>query len=119
MSQGQRIVLQPSLGEQRHNPEVRNMAELLQKFSGGDLVVLIALLLSFLVGGVIAVTAIVTAHLRKARLAEQEAFLKQEMLQRGMSADEIVQVVAATRGNSAEAASPAPAPLARTVDYQG
>ncbi len=35
----------------------------------------------------------VTSYLRKTRQAELDAALKQEMLQRGMSAEEIVQVI--------------------------
>jgi hypothetical protein len=95
------------------------MSELLQKFNGAELLGLITLLLAFLVGGIIAVTAIVTAHLQATRQAEQEAALKQEMLQRGMSAEEIVQVVTASRDSSSDGDSSAQAQLSRTADHQG
>jgi hypothetical protein len=83
------------------------VSELLQNLTGGQLLGLVAMLLSFLVGGAVALTAIVTAHWRKARQAEREAALKHEMLQRGMSAEEIVLVISATRGSSVNADSPA------------
>ncbi|MCI0461727.1 MAG: hypothetical protein L0Z62_32660 [Gemmataceae bacterium] len=92
------------------------MSELLEKFNGLELLGLITLLLGFLVGGIIAVTAIVTAHLRETRQTHQETVLKQEMLQRGMSAEEIVQVITASRSGSSDAASPKPA---HTAAHQG
>jgi hypothetical protein len=92
------------------------MSELLQQLNGAELMVLLTLLLGILVGGIIAVTAIVTAHLRETHQAQQEAILKQEMLQRGMSAEEIVQVITTSRGGSPDSASPAPA---QTAGSQG
>lgn len=56
------------------------------------IVVVLALLIPIL--GVIFGT--ITRHLTTVRLAEIEANLKQEMLQRGMSADEIKTVIEAT-----------------------
>lgn len=58
-----------------------------------------------ILGGCAAVVIIVvsqgiTKAWRGVRTLEAEAALKQEMLDRGMSADEIVRVIAATRGAS-------------------
>jgi hypothetical protein len=94
------------------------MSELLQRLNGGEIIGLFTVVVGTVVGGIIAVTAIVTAHWRKTRQTEQEAALKQEMLQRGLSAEEIVQVIRATRGGRSKADSPAPARPARTADYE-
>jgi hypothetical protein len=49
-----------------------------------------------IVGGVaIAIIAVVSSHAVKARQAELEAALKQDMLNRGMSAEEIQRVIEA------------------------
>jgi cytochrome bd-type quinol oxidase subunit 1 len=50
-------------------------------------------------GAVIAVTAIIVGNWSQVRRTQQETELKQEMLQLGMSADEIVRVVQATSGS--------------------
>ena len=95
------------------------MSELLQKLDGSELLALFTVVVGTIVGGIIAVTGIVTGHCRKARRAELEAALKQEMLQRGMSADEIVRVVTASRGSSSCGDAPAPGQSGWTADYQG
>ncbi len=47
---------------------------------------------------VVAMTAILTAHHRKMQRDDMEATLKMEMVQRGVSADEIERVLAARMG---------------------
>jgi hypothetical protein len=98
---------------------VLTVTELLQKLHGDEIFVFATVFTGTVVGGIIALTAIVTAHWRKSRQAEQEAFLKQEMLQRGMSAEEIVQVITATRVTGPEADSHAHARQARAADCRG
>jgi hypothetical protein len=75
----------------------------LPQFSPGQLIGLTAVL----IGPLIAITAIVSAawaRVRKieaqAQIAEMEAALKQQMIERGMSADEIVRVLAAGQSNA-------------------
>ena len=72
------------------------MSEFLQKLSGGEL-----LGLSFwVIMGVTWLTWIVAEQWRRGRTTELEIMLKQEMLQRGMSADDIVKVLQASSGRS-------------------
>ncbi len=52
----------------------------------------------FIVAGVVAITGIVMYHRHKSRVAGFNARLKQMMIERGMSADEIERVVRATPG---------------------
>ncbi len=51
--------------------------------------------LPLLIGGAVAITALVTGHFRKTQRDDMEATLKMEMIQRGMSAEEIERVLAA------------------------
>ena len=51
--------------------------------------------LPLLIGGAVAITALVTGHFRKSQRDDMEATLKMEMIQRGMSAEEIERVLAA------------------------
>ncbi len=72
------------------------MSEFLQKLSGGELIGL-----SFwVIMGVTWLTWIVAEQWRRGRKVELEIMLKQEMLQRGMSADDIVKVLQASTGRS-------------------
>ncbi|MEX0676204.1 MAG: hypothetical protein WD063_03975 [Pirellulales bacterium] len=57
----------------------------------------------FAAGIIVALTAIITGHLRKMQRDDMEATLKMEMIQRGMSADEIERVLAARIGSQARA----------------
>ena len=59
--------------------------------------ILLAIAIPVISGAVIAVTAIVSTHWRKLRQAELEASLKHEMLDRGMSAEEIALVMQPSR----------------------
>lgn len=79
------------------------MTEILSKLDGGELLGLCGILLGLmgLVGGItIAITKVVAAHFRRTQLDEMEATLKMEMIQRGMSAGEIKQVLEARMGSS-------------------
>ena len=74
-----------------------------QPLTGGDWVAVI--FLAGVVGGiVIGAIAVVTEYYRGAQRDEMDATLKMEMLQRGMSAEEIVKVLQAT-SSSSDAAS--------------
>jgi hypothetical protein len=61
------------------------MTEFFDKFSGGQMLGLVAIVGGLLVGA----TAIVAGAWQKARRAEVAAALKHDMLNRGMSAEEI------------------------------
>ena len=70
-----------------------------QPLTGGDWVALI--FLAGVVGGImIGAIAVVTEYYRGAQRDEMDATLKMEMLQRGMSAEEIVKVLQATSSSS-------------------
>jgi hypothetical protein len=66
----------------------------------------IIVLVSIVGGLVVGAIAIITEHYRHVQRDEMDATLKMEMLQRGMSAEEIVEVLSATSGvpNPAEMA---------------
>ena len=65
------------------------MSEFLSTLNGGQLIGLVAVIL----GPLIAITAIIASQWRRVRIAEMEASLKQQMLDKGMSAAEIEQVM--------------------------
>jgi hypothetical protein len=75
------------------------MTQLLDKFSGGELLGLAAIVGSLLIG----ITAIIAGAWQKARRAEVAAALKHDMLNRGMSAEEIRTVLDAGTKASAKA----------------
>ncbi|MGD9719709.1 MAG: hypothetical protein AB7O59_00650 [Pirellulales bacterium] len=54
--------------------------------------------IAILAGLTVAITLAVSRHYRRTQLDEMEATLKMEMIQRGMSAEEIVQVLGAKMG---------------------
>jgi hypothetical protein len=68
------------------------MSEFLDRLSGGEIIGLAAVI----VGPLIAIVAIVMANWRRVRVAEIDAALKQQMLDKGMSAAEIEQVLQAS-----------------------
>lgn len=57
----------------------------------------------FVVGGLVFTISILAHHWRKHREAAYNARLKQLMIERGMSADEILRVVEATSGDAGTA----------------
>jgi hypothetical protein len=67
------------------------MEEFLAKFNAGQFIGLTAVI----VGPMIAVVAIIATQWRRVRIAEMEGALKQQMLDKGMSAAEIEQVMKA------------------------
>jgi hypothetical protein len=74
-----------------------------QHLNGGEFLGLCAIVGAFLAiaGGIVAViTKIVSTHYRRTQLDEMEATLKMEMVQRGMSADEITRVLDARMSSS-------------------
>ena len=72
------------------------MSELLDKFNAGQLIGLTAVM----IGPLIAIVAIITGGWRSVRVAELEASLKQQMLDKGMSAADIEQVMQANQKSS-------------------
>jgi hypothetical protein len=64
--------------------------------NGDNLSIMLTFMTLALAGLVIGVTALVTHHWRGVRQFETEAALKQEMLQRGMSAEDIERVLRAS-----------------------
>lgn len=60
-------------------------------------------LIVFVVGGIIGVVAIVAGYWSKVRRIEVEAGLKQDMIERGMSAEEIERVIRASAPSSRRA----------------
>jgi len=77
------------------------MDEFLARFQPGEFIGLVAVL----VGPLIAVTAVVASQWRRVRIAEMEAALKQQMLDKGMSAAEIEQVLGASQGGKPSAST--------------
>lgn len=79
------------------------MAELLSRLNGGELLGLCGILLALvgIVGGIaVAITKVVVVHMRRSQLDEMEATLKMEMINRGMSAGDIKQVLESRMGGS-------------------
>lgn len=69
------------------------MSEFLARFSSGEIIGLVAVI----IGPTIAIAAIVCTQWRRVKIAEMEACLKQQMLEKGMSAAEIEQVLGANQ----------------------
>ena len=77
------------------------MTEILSRFNGGELIALVAVAGGLLCG----ITAIIAGCWNKVRRAEIAAALKQDMLNRGMSADDIGTVLDAGSKRSRKALS--------------
>ena len=75
------------------------MAELLSNLNGWGLIALVAVAGGLLVGLVCGLTAIISDYLFKSRIFEYNTQLKHEMLDRGMSAEEIKTVLDAGQKN--------------------
>jgi hypothetical protein len=72
------------------------MDTLLSKLHNDEVFVLAVILTASVVGLVIAVTAIIVTNWRRVRQLDIEGSLKQDMLQRGMAAEDIERVIRAT-----------------------
>ena len=75
----------------------------------------------FFVFAFLTITTVVSSvgyYWHKVRKAELEASLKQEMIERGMSADEIKQVIQASTERGSRAGCSDPAPEKETADYK-
>ncbi len=79
------------------------MNELFSKLNGGEILGLFGIMLGLiaLVGGLaVGFAIVISEHYRKSQRDEMEATLKMEMIQRGMSGDEIAKVLDAKMGSS-------------------
>jgi cell division protein FtsL len=77
--------------------------DFLSRIDSEELVALAAVVLAILAGIIIAVTSIISTQIRRYRERQLSADLAQDMLDRGMSADEIAQVLRAAAIESSEA----------------
>jgi predicted metalloprotease len=79
------------------------MQDIFSKLDGGEILGLCGIIVGLvaLVGGLgVGFSKVLSEHYRKTQLDEMEATLKMEMIQRGMSADEISKVLEAKMGSS-------------------
>ncbi len=84
------------------------MFELLSRLTSEDLLALCGIFLGLvaIVGGLsIGLVAVISYHYRRSRMDDIEATLKMEMIQRGMSADEISKVLEARAAECAPKAT--------------
>lgn len=72
------------------------MDALVSKLHNDEMFLLLSLLAMLTVGLLIAVTAIIVTNWRRVRQSDAESALKQDMLQRGMSAEDIERVIRVT-----------------------
>ncbi len=82
-----------------------HMQDILAKMDGGELIGLVAVVMGCVTG----MSGIVGGVWYNARKVEAEAALKRDLLAAGMSADEIVRVVATTAGGRVPAVARQPA----------
>ncbi len=78
------------------------MSDIISKLDTDAILALSGMLVGVvaIIGGIsVAITKVVSSHYRKTQLDEMEATLKMEMIQRGMSAGEIKQVLEAKMGS--------------------
>jgi hypothetical protein len=79
------------------------MSDILSKLDGGEILGLCGIILGLIatVGGLmLGFAKVMATYYRKVQLDEMEATLKMEMIQRGMSADEVTRVLGAKMGGS-------------------
>ena len=76
------------------------MEELLHRISGGDIIPILAIVMIFGSGLIVSLTAIIGRIVYRIRSDATAAQLKQDMLDRGMTADEIKTVLEAGQRNS-------------------
>jgi hypothetical protein len=72
------------------------MDSFLSRLHGDEVFILAIVVVGSVVGLVIAVTALITKNWRRVRQLDIEGALKQDMLQRGLSAEDIERVIRAT-----------------------
>jgi hypothetical protein len=72
------------------------METLVNRLPSGEIFALLVVLTGLVVGLIIAVTAIIVSNWRRVRQLDIEGTLKQDMLQRGMSAEDIERVIRAS-----------------------
>jgi len=77
------------------------MGDILSKFDSGDFIGLVAVIGGFLVAAIY----LIVDQWRRVRLTEMEAALKQQMLDKGMSAVDIEQVLRASRKSGKKGAA--------------
>src|SRR5262245_51238780 len=97
------------------------MSELLSRMNGGELIALFSIAGGLLVGTIAIVTSLWASVRRaesRARQVEMEAALKQDMLNRGMSAGEIERVISASQTKAAESNPPQQVRARRTAEYK-
>lgn len=94
---------------------------LAEPFRPNEVMVLLILGMSLLTGLIITVVGIVFGVIQSMARNRAEASLKREMLARGMSADEIVRVIAARAGDLGTVANAAQLPCAceAVVEWEG
>ena len=81
------------------------MSELVSKLNANDLTVFLFVGSLAILGALVGIIALLAHHWHRVRVAEMEIALKQQMLDKGMSAADIVQVLKASRDSGeAEAA---------------
>ncbi len=78
---------------------------------------LLIVVMALLIPIVAIIFSTLTTYWQKTRLAELDAALKQEMLQRGMSAEEIVRVINA-RKETSKGCRHKQVPSQETIDYK-
>jgi len=71
------------------------MSEIISKLDGEGMIGLIAVMGTFIVG----LAAVLGHFWQKVRVAEADALLKQDMLNRGMTAEQICEVLQANSGS--------------------
>jgi hypothetical protein len=79
------------------------MSDILSKLDGGEILGLCGIILGLIatVGGLmLGFAKVMATYYRKVQLDDMEATLKMEMIQRGMSADEITRVLGVKMGGS-------------------
>jgi hypothetical protein len=79
------------------------MNDILSKLDGGEILGLCGIILGLIatLGGIgVAITKVIATYYRKVQLDEMETTLKLEMIQRGMSADEITRVLEVKMGGN-------------------
>jgi hypothetical protein len=91
------------------------MGDFLSNLSGSEIVGVVAIAGSLLVGLLIVLTAIISHNWRRMRQFDIETALKQEMVRKGMSADEIERIIRVTRPGDDQPGGRPSSPAAQPV----